>query len=144
MDETILPTDYKLAGQIVDDELNAMLVRPLMPGATLHVVIDACHSGTAMDLAYKTSLNQQGQFFWKVCAASLLCVGTILHFKCYLHPQRPESNTFWSQYGQLQCVLSSCMPASMVAQKFIYNMQRLKQHTCYNYNHTVWQHCDAE
>jgi len=31
---------------IVDDELNAALVKPLCPGLVLHAVIDACHSGT--------------------------------------------------------------------------------------------------
>jgi hypothetical protein len=40
--------DYKSAGQIVDDELNQLLVRPLPPGVNLHAVIDACHSGTVM------------------------------------------------------------------------------------------------
>lgn len=43
MNETLLPTDHKKAGQIVDDELNAYLVRPLQQGVTLHAIIDACH-----------------------------------------------------------------------------------------------------
>eukprot|EP00878_Enallax_costatus_P027443 GHUV01029556.1.p1 GENE.GHUV01029556.1~~GHUV01029556.1.p1 ORF type:complete len:131 (-),score=23.26 GHUV01029556.1:679-1071(-) len=64
-DETILPTDYKSAGQIVDDELNAMLVRPLQPGVVLHALIDACHSGTAMDLPYRAKADG-GRFHWKV------------------------------------------------------------------------------
>lgn len=38
----------------MDDELNARLVRPLQQGITLHAVIDACHSGTVMDLPYRT------------------------------------------------------------------------------------------
>ncbi len=46
-DETICPSDFQRAGQIVDNELNQMLVRPLPPGVVLHCVIDACHSGTA-------------------------------------------------------------------------------------------------
>lgn len=65
MDETILPTDYKRAGQIVDDELNAMMVRPLQHGVILHALIDACHSGTAMDLPYRAKYNG-GRFNWKV------------------------------------------------------------------------------
>ncbi|KAK9721647.1 Ca(2+)-dependent cysteine protease [Basidiobolus ranarum] len=51
-DETILPVDYKRAGQIVDDEINAILVRRLPPGVRLTAVFDSCHSGTAMDLPY--------------------------------------------------------------------------------------------
>ncbi len=46
--------DYKQAGQIVDDELNAMLVRPLPQGVVMHAVVDACHSGTVLDLPYRT------------------------------------------------------------------------------------------
>jgi hypothetical protein len=66
-DETILPTDFKKAGVIVDDDLNAMMVRPLMPGVTLHALIDACHSGTAMDLPYRAKMGSDGRFTWKVC-----------------------------------------------------------------------------
>ncbi|KAK9674763.1 Ca(2+)-dependent cysteine protease, variant 2 [Basidiobolus ranarum] len=51
-DETILPVDYKRAGQIVDDEINAVLVRRLPPGVRLTAVFDSCHSGTVMDLPY--------------------------------------------------------------------------------------------
>jgi hypothetical protein len=43
MNETLLPTDHKRAGEIVDDELNAYMVRPLQQGVTLHAIIDACH-----------------------------------------------------------------------------------------------------
>ncbi|RKP24669.1 peptidase C14, caspase domain-containing protein [Syncephalis pseudoplumigaleata] len=51
-DETILPLDYKRAGQIVDDEINAIMVRPLPPGCRLTAIFDSCHSGTAMDLPF--------------------------------------------------------------------------------------------
>jgi len=65
-DETILPTDYKSAGMIVDDELNALMVQPLQYGVMLHALIDACHSGTAMDLPYRAKYTD-GRFSWKVC-----------------------------------------------------------------------------
>jgi hypothetical protein len=68
MNETILPTDHKRAGQIVDDDLNRALVRPLQTGVTLHAVIDACHSGTALDLPYRTT-TKNGRFDWKVSSA---------------------------------------------------------------------------
>ncbi|KAI8050301.1 peptidase C14, caspase domain-containing protein [Syncephalis plumigaleata] len=58
-DETILPLDYKKAGQIVDDEINAIMVRPLPPGCRLTAIFDSCHSGTAMDLPYL--YNEMGQ-----------------------------------------------------------------------------------
>jgi len=58
-DETILPLDYKRAGQIVDDEINAIMVRPLPPGCRLTAIFDSCHSGTAMDLPFL--YNEMGQ-----------------------------------------------------------------------------------
>jgi uncharacterized caspase-like protein len=52
MDETILPVDFQTQGMIVDDEINMALVRPLPPGVRLHAVVDACHSGTVLDLPF--------------------------------------------------------------------------------------------
>lgn len=65
-DETICPSDFKSAGQIVDDELNERLVKPLMPGVTLHALMDCCHSGTALDLPYRCKEGAPGKFQWKV------------------------------------------------------------------------------
>lgn len=52
MDETIMPVDFHRAGEIIDDELNAILVRPLQPGVRLTAVFDCCHSGSALDLPF--------------------------------------------------------------------------------------------
>ncbi len=49
----------------MDDELNALMVRPLLPGVTLHAVIDACHSGTALDLPYRAKVDGAGRWYWK-------------------------------------------------------------------------------
>lgn len=51
-DETILPMDYRTAGQIVDDEMHRILVKPLPAGVHFTILFDSCHSGTAMDLPY--------------------------------------------------------------------------------------------
>lgn len=51
-DETILPCDYNTAGQIIDDDLHTLLVKPLVEGARLTAVMDCCHSGTGMDLPF--------------------------------------------------------------------------------------------
>lgn len=51
-DETILPVDHKSAGQIVDDEMNALLVQQLPQGARLTAIFDSCHSATALDLPF--------------------------------------------------------------------------------------------
>eukprot|EP01006_Ploeotia_vitrea_P046502 TRINITY_DN67030_c6_g2_i1.p1 TRINITY_DN67030_c6_g2~~TRINITY_DN67030_c6_g2_i1.p1 ORF type:complete len:544 (-),score=92.74 TRINITY_DN67030_c6_g2_i1:249-1850(-) len=52
MDETILPIDFKKAGMITDDTIFNLLVWPLPSGVKLTAVMDCCHSGTGMDLAY--------------------------------------------------------------------------------------------
>ena len=51
-DETIVPCDYKRAGQITDDELFKILVKDLPEGCKLTAVMDCCHSGTGLDLPY--------------------------------------------------------------------------------------------
>ena len=67
MNETLCPCDYERAGQIIDDQLNIALVRPLPVGATLHCVVDACHSGTALDLPYVTKKDRNtGYLGWSV------------------------------------------------------------------------------
>ncbi|KAJ3692639.1 hypothetical protein LUZ60_011734 [Juncus effusus] len=65
MDETILPLDFEKNGVIVDDEINDIIVRPLPAGAKLHAVIDACHSGTVMDLPYLCRMTKSGQYDWE-------------------------------------------------------------------------------
>ncbi|PPS07506.1 hypothetical protein GOBAR_AA13157 [Gossypium barbadense] len=49
-DQAICPVDSQEAGMIVDNDLNTLIVRPLTPGVTLHAIVDACHSGTILDL----------------------------------------------------------------------------------------------
>jgi len=85
--ETLCPCDFRNGGgMIVDDELNAVLVNPLPPGAVLTAVVDACeffffhflffsiskkkmltffflsfffpgHSGSVLDLEFRTEFN---------------------------------------------------------------------------------------
>ncbi|KAJ1665592.1 Ca(2+)-dependent cysteine protease [Coemansia sp. RSA 1813] len=51
-DETICPVDFESKGQIVDDDMNAIMVRPLPRGARLTAIFDCCHSATALDLPF--------------------------------------------------------------------------------------------
>ncbi|KAI3930807.1 hypothetical protein MKX01_037253 [Papaver californicum] len=57
-DETICPVDYEKEGMILGDKINATIVRSLPKGATLHAIIDVCHSGTVLDLPYFCRMNQ--------------------------------------------------------------------------------------
>nr|XP_043637676.1 metacaspase-1-like [Erigeron canadensis] len=57
-DETICPLDFRTAGMIDDNEINDTIVRPLKKDVKLHAIIDACHSGTILDLPYAYSRNE--------------------------------------------------------------------------------------
>ncbi|KAH1106807.1 hypothetical protein J1N35_010575 [Gossypium stocksii] len=64
-DETLCPLDFETQGMIVDDEINATIVRPLPHGVRLHAIIDACHSGTVLDLPFLCRMNRAGQYVWE-------------------------------------------------------------------------------
>ncbi|GAB4862002.1 Metacaspase-1 [Ancistrocladus abbreviatus] len=64
-DETLCPLDFETQGMIVDDEINVTIVRPLPPGVKLHAIIDACHSGTVLDLPFLCRMNRSGQYAWE-------------------------------------------------------------------------------
>ncbi|KAJ1725606.1 Ca(2+)-dependent cysteine protease [Coemansia erecta] len=51
-DETICPVDFESKGQIIDDDMNLVMVRPLPRGARLTAIFDCCHSATALDLPF--------------------------------------------------------------------------------------------
>ncbi|KAM4063758.1 caspase domain-containing protein [Hirsutella rhossiliensis] len=51
-DEVIYPVDHQQNGHIVDDDIHALVVKPLRPGVRLTAIFDSCHSATAMDLPY--------------------------------------------------------------------------------------------
>lgn len=58
-DETIIPVDFRSAGQITDDELFDILVGPLPAGVRLTAVMDCCHSGTVLDLPYEFTASRR-------------------------------------------------------------------------------------
>ena len=43
---------------IVDNDLNRLLVNPLPPGVRLHAIIDACHSGSMLDLECRAEFHR--------------------------------------------------------------------------------------
>jgi hypothetical protein len=60
---SLCPCDYKEAGEILEDELNRLLVHPLLPGVRLHCLIDACYSGYVMGLPWQA--RRGGGAEWK-------------------------------------------------------------------------------
>lgn len=64
-DEALCPVDYKTAGKILDDEINATIITPLPHGAKLHAIIDTCFSGTLLDLPYLCRMDSNGCYHWE-------------------------------------------------------------------------------
>ncbi|MED6108736.1 hypothetical protein PIB30_026822 [Stylosanthes scabra] len=63
-DEAICPLDYEKEGNIIDDQINATIVRPLPHGAKLHAIVDASFSGTILDLPFICTTNRKGNYVW--------------------------------------------------------------------------------
>jgi len=72
-DEVLCPIDYQKNGFIVDDVIRSNLINKLNTNVTLTVLIDACHSGTILDLKYnyqcdgKQSCNTQSNLVDTQC-----------------------------------------------------------------------------
>ncbi|OAY64338.1 Metacaspase-1 [Ananas comosus] len=64
-DEALCPLDFEENGVILDDEINATIVRPLPRNVKLHAVVDACHSGTILDLPYLCRLSRYKLSFFR-------------------------------------------------------------------------------
>lgn len=56
--ETLCPVDFETQGMIVDNQINDIIVKPLPHGVRLHAIIDACHSGTVLDLPFLVRFNR--------------------------------------------------------------------------------------
>lgn len=60
-DDTICPIDFERAGQINSTTLHQMLVSSLPPNSTLFVVLDCCHSGSAVELPFVYRTDDDGK-----------------------------------------------------------------------------------
>ncbi|KAI8390155.1 caspase domain-containing protein, partial [Blakeslea trispora] len=80
-DETIYPLDFEqfegTSGQIIDDDLHDLLVRPLPPKCRLTAIFDSCHSGTVLDLpyVYSTQGEIKEQNLFKYAGKGFLSAG---------------------------------------------------------------------
>lgn len=80
-DETIYPVDFNKfegeSGQIIDDDMHDLLVRPLCEGCRLTCIFDSCHSGTALDLpfVYSTKGVIKDQNIFKDAGKGLISAG---------------------------------------------------------------------
>ncbi|PRQ57107.1 putative Caspase-like domain-containing protein [Rosa chinensis] len=62
--ETLCPLEFETQGMIVDDWINATIVRPIPDGVKLHAIIDCSHSGTILDLPWLCRMDGGGNYRW--------------------------------------------------------------------------------
>ena len=58
--DTIVPVDFQQMGQINSDLLHEHLITRLPPNSTLFVILDCCHSGSALELPYVYKSDDDG------------------------------------------------------------------------------------
>jgi hypothetical protein len=58
--DTICPVDFRERGQIDSDILHQHLVSALPPSSTLFVILDCCHSGSALELPFVYRSDDDG------------------------------------------------------------------------------------
>lgn len=58
--DTICPVDFRERGQINSDTLHQHLVSNLPPNSTLFVILDCCHSGSALELPFVYRSDDDG------------------------------------------------------------------------------------
>lgn len=59
-DDTIVPVDFEQNGQIPSGVLHQHLVTNLAPSSTLFVILDCCHSGSAIELPFVYRTDEYG------------------------------------------------------------------------------------
>lgn len=56
-DSTMCPVDYDINGQILDDDIFAIVAAKVPHGCELFALMDCCHSGTILDLPYNVKCD---------------------------------------------------------------------------------------
>ncbi|QKF94321.1 caspase-like protein [Fadolivirus algeromassiliense] len=61
-DEVLCPIDFERDGFIIDDELRSKFVNLLPSNVKLVMLVDACHSGTILDLKYSYKADEKNTY----------------------------------------------------------------------------------
>jgi hypothetical protein len=61
IDDTIVPVDFETRGQISSTILHEHLVTRMAPDCTLFIIMDCCHSGSAVELPFVYRSDSDGQ-----------------------------------------------------------------------------------
>ncbi|XP_004301564.1 PREDICTED: metacaspase-1-like [Fragaria vesca subsp. vesca] len=119
-DETICPLDFMEEGMILDNDINSTIVHPLKKGVTLHAIVDACHSGTILDLLYVYDHRENK---WK--------------------DNSPPSRAMKSTSGGLAICLSACEDDKMAADTTAFNRNVMNGAMTYILIETIKKHSES-
>lgn len=116
-DETLCPVDFKTKGLILDNDINAMIVRPLPKGVTLHAIIDACYSGTILDLEFLYSLKERRWLDNRPPSGAQKCTsgGRAICFSACRDDQMATDTSAFSQKG-MSGVMTHCFIQAVLKQ----------------------------
>ncbi|KAI8026074.1 Metacaspase-1 [Camellia lanceoleosa] len=114
--ETICPFDFMTAGMILDNDINNTIVKPLKEGVKLHAIIDACHSGTILDLDHVYDRKQK---LWV--------------------DNKPTSSVRKSTSGGLAISLSTCADGQMAADTTAFSRNKMTGAMTYIFDQIIRQ-----
>ncbi|XP_062000103.1 metacaspase-1-like [Rosa rugosa] len=108
--ETLCPLEFETQGMIVDDWINATIVRPIPLGVKLHAIIDCSHSGTILDLPWLCRMDRGGNYTWD--KASFVWKGTsggevICISGCVDHQTSAETQSITSTGTMTSCFIQA-------------------------------------
>jgi len=124
-DECIMPSDYKLAGGVIDDELKDIIML-LRPDQHLTAIMDCCHSGTVLDLRYNLYSKISGGGLAmvqtrKIPATSGSCV---MISGCQDNQSSADTYLEGKSQGAMSYAFIKCLPKSKNYGELIYNMRK--------------------
>jgi hypothetical protein len=103
-DETLVPIDYETNGLIIDDELRGML-QCVTEDCKMTVVLDCCHSGTGLDLAYNV-YDRVGRLYMMKEDRAVLTRGQVIMISgC----QDPQTSADTVEENKNQGALTYCL-----------------------------------
>lgn len=104
-DEALCPTDYRTGGFVMDNEIFDLVCTPLESGVKLTIILDCCHSGTAVDLSFTWEGEQ-----WEEVGGTKYVAGDIQMFSGCQDEQCSMDVTI---SGRAQGAMTMCMTTAI-------------------------------
>lgn len=111
-DEVLCPVDYNTHGFIVDDYLKNNFIDKLGSNVTIVVIIDACHSGTALDLKFNYRCGPKNKCFINKKVRVTKC--KVAMISGCRDNQTSADASFWD-FSKLKWNYQGAMTASFIA-----------------------------